>query len=176
MLSGGYIERREGQMSTDEPPIAAVLQRWMRKERLRPGDVERASGLSRGTIWLIRHGRVPRPGYDTIRRLAVGVAADPDSGQVDRVKQRAALRELAEAAGYVEQEEPGPAPAPAASFRACGLDDQPARFWEEMGLTYPDLDPTGQQIVRAVLERYGKRGGDDVTSWLLEKLLADPVT
>ncbi|HYW25876.1 MAG TPA: helix-turn-helix transcriptional regulator [Terriglobales bacterium] len=148
----------------------------MDDERLRPFEVERAAGISRGELWLIRHGRVARPGYETLRKLARGVAAHPRTGQVDRDKQRAALRDFSEAAGYDQPDDPDGTSSPAAAYRAHGLKDQPARFWEEMGLTYPDLDPTDQHIVRGVLDRLTRRGGGDVTDWLFEKLLADPVT
>jgi len=153
------------------PDIATVLQQWMRRERLRPHEVAKASGLSRAHVGLIAHGRVKRPGPDTLRALATGVATDPYDGSVHPEKRAGALAEMSEAAGYADlSQEPEPG-SPRAAFRTHGLADQPARFWEEMGLTYPDLDPTAQQVVRGALERLARRpGGDDVTDWLLEHL------
>lgn len=155
--------------------IATVLQRWMKRERLRQHEVARASGLSRAHVGLILHGRVAKPGPETLRALATGVATDPyDPAVVDADKRAAALAELSIAAGYADlslQAEPGTIRAAAL---AAGLGDQPARFYEALMLEYPDPAPPVQDVIRGVLERFKRRpGGDHVTSWLLEHLGAD---
>jgi transcriptional regulator with XRE-family HTH domain len=154
--------------------VATVLQRWMRSERLRPHEVAKASGLSRAHVGLILHGRVARPGPDTLRRLATGVATDPYDRTVDADKRASALAELSIAAGYADlslEAEPGSV---RAALLAAGLGDQPARFYEELMLAYPDPAPPVQDIVRGVLERFKRRPeGDDVTDWLREHLGKD---
>lgn len=151
--------------------IATVLQRWMRRERLRPHEVAKASGLSRAHVGLILHGRVAKPGPDTLRALATGVATDPYDRSVDADKRASALAELSIAAGYADLSlvaEPGSIRAAAL---AAGLGDQPARWYEELMLAYPDPNPTVQQVVRDIFERFKRRPeGDDVTAWLIERL------
>lgn len=151
--------------------IATVLQRWMRRERLKPHEVARASGLSRAHVGLIAHGRVARPGPDTLRRLATGLATDPYDGAVDANKRASALADLSVAAGYADLSlEADPGSIRAAAL-AAGLGDQPARFYEALMLAYPDPTPPVQDVVRGVLERFARRpGGDAVTDWLLEHL------
>jgi transcriptional regulator with XRE-family HTH domain len=154
--------------------IAMALQRWMRRERLRPHQVAKASGLSRAHVGLILHDRVVRPGPDTLRRLATGLATDPYDGSLDADKRAQALADLSIAASYADlslEAEPGSIRAAAI---AAGLGDQPARFYETLMLEYPDPNPTTQDLVRQILERFKRRPqGDDVTDWLLEQFGPD---
>jgi transcriptional regulator with XRE-family HTH domain len=173
MLSTTHSEKAQGSMRGGDTPIAIVLTRWMHRERLKPIDVERASGLSHGQIWLVRMGRVARPSLGTIEKLARGLATDPD-GVVDAHKRTAARRELAEAAGWDDLADAPIAPGVEAALRAAGLAPQTARFYADLAAEYPEIDPATQQIVRGLLDRLRRRpGGDDVTNWLLDLLRDD---
>jgi transcriptional regulator with XRE-family HTH domain len=167
MLPSLDRERTGGQMAENAEPLATVLTRWIRRERLRPADIERACGVSRAHLWLMTSGKVPRPTPETLRKLALGLATDPDTRVVDRLKRDHALGELSVAAGYPDFRTDADAGDLIVALRAASANHQVAEFWREMVERYPDLSPTHQQIVRSVLEQIVLRGSDDVTSLLL---------
>lgn len=147
-----------GQQASAESGLASVLSRWIRRERLRPADIERAAGVTRAHLWLITTGKVSRPMPETLRKIAQGLATDPDTGEVDRLKRDQALMELSAAAGYPET---GDADADelAHAIRAVVGNQQLTEFWCTVIAAYPTLTPTHQQVLRAVLELIHRPGG-----------------
>lgn len=158
-------------MADHAEPLAIVLSRWMRRERLRPGDIERASGTSRNHLWLMTHGKVTRPTPETLRKLALALATDPDTGAVDRSKRDDALAELSRAAGYPDLSEDIDEGELVRAIRARVGNQQATEFWVEMIETQRDISPTLQQVIRIAIDLYGRPGGGGVTGLLL--LLGD---
>src|SRR4051812_49329673 len=141
MLSSANQEYGMRQMVDSQPSLASVLSRWIRQERLRPADIERASGITRAHLWLMTSGKVSRPTPETLRKLARALATDPHTGERDRVKAELALRELSEAAGYPELGTDPDASDLAAALRAAVGNQQVADFWREMVGRYPEISP-----------------------------------
>jgi len=155
-----------GQMADRAESLAMVLSRWIARERLRPGDVERASGVSRNHLWLIRQGKIARPTPETLHRLADALATDPATGDIDQPKRYTALHELAHAAAYPDLAADIPTDDLVRAMRARVSNLQVADFWVDMAITYPDISPTHQQFLRAFLEMYRRSDGGDIISML----------
>jgi transcriptional regulator with XRE-family HTH domain len=154
-------------MAEESPSLATVLTRWIRRERLRPYDIERASGITRAHLWLMTHGRVKRPTPETLRKLAKALASDPETGEVDRLKRNEALREMSAAVGYAD---PGSSADRDDLVRVVGAvvgNQQVTEFWCELISEHPDVSPTLQYLIRAVITVHDRPGGSDVTSLLL---------
>jgi transcriptional regulator with XRE-family HTH domain len=169
MLSRDRIERQDRQMSHDEPTLAAVLQRLMRQERLRPHQVAAASGLTRAHLWLLLNGRIARPTPETIRKLAVGLATDPYDNVVDQDKRILLLRQLSAAAGYPDlsvQSQPG---ALVREIQAVVGNPQMTDFYERLIREHPSLSPTLQQLILALIQIHGQPGGEQVIGRLAEQ-------
>jgi transcriptional regulator with XRE-family HTH domain len=152
-------------MADDRPSLAAVLQRWMKRERLRPPELAAAAGLTKAHLWLLLHDRIKRPVDETLFALARGIAIDPD-GLVNDDKRRHALREICAAVGVADlsgQPEPGSI---AAFLIAYGKSPQVADFWERFIAGHPDPDPTRQQLYEVFAESIARKGPDDVKAWL----------
>lgn len=63
--------------------LAEAIQRWLRAERLSPGQVARYGGISRQTIYQLLRGEITQPTVCTLRKLSVGLATDPHTRRVD---------------------------------------------------------------------------------------------
>lgn len=161
-------------MAENAEPLAIVLSRWIRRERLRPGDIERAAGISRNHLWLMTHGRVTRPTPETLRKLALALATDPDTGAVDRPKRDEALAELSRAAGYPDLSEDVDEGDLVRAIRARVGNQQATEFWVELIEAQRAISPTLQQVIRIAIDLYGKPGGSGVTGLLLLLGDADP--
>jgi hypothetical protein len=72
------------------------------RERVRPMDLVRASGLAWNTIKYIRQGRTAQPGRETLHALTIGLATDPATGELDDQKMTEIERLLNVAAGYAD--------------------------------------------------------------------------
>lgn len=163
-----------GQMAENAEPLAIVLSRWIRRERLRPGDIERAAGISRNHLWLMTHGKVTRPTPETLRKLAHAVATDPDTGAVDPLKRDEALRDFSRAAGYPDLSEDIDEGDLARAIRAAVGNQQATEFWVEMIRAHRDISPTVQQLIKTVIDLHNRPGGGGVTGLLLLLGDADP--
>lgn len=83
-----------------EPPerfLGQALAALLREQRISISHVMRWSGLSRNTIAYILTGKTRRPSAATLRKLAVAVAIDPATGELDRESMADAERTLAQA-------------------------------------------------------------------------------
>lgn len=177
MLRAPDKMRMEGQMADGAEPLAIVLSRWIRRERLRPQDIERASGISRNHLWLMTHGKVTRPTPETLRRLALALATDPhDLAVVDRLKRDEALHELSRAAGYADLTADVDEGELVRAVLALVGNQQSTEFWIEMMRTHGAVSPTLQNLLRAVADLYDRPGGADVTGFLLRLGDADQAT
>lgn len=177
-----------GQMASAEPSFATVLSRWIRRERLRPQDIERATtpkgvpdarpGITRGHLWLLLRGRVARPEPETLRLLALAVATDPDTQAVDCLKRDEALREFSAAAGYPSTDADVDAEDLARAIQAVVGNLQSTEFWCEMIEQHGPIPPTTQQLIRLVIELHTRPGGSDVMALLrvLENAEAPPLS
>lgn len=89
-------------MDDDGTLLGQVVTAMVQRERVTISHVMRYSGLARNTIELLRAGRTPEPHRSTLRRLALGLAVDPSTGELDSQKEREIERLLDVAAGYAE--------------------------------------------------------------------------
>lgn len=153
-------------MADDEPSLATVLSRWIRRERLRPIDIHRAAGITRPHLWLLLNDRVARPEPETLRKLALAVATDPDTKAVDRLKRDEALRDFSRAAGYPASESDLDAGDLVRAIRAVVGNQQSTDFWCEMIKAHGDISPTLQQLIRTVIDLHNRPGGKDTTAML----------
>lgn len=83
-----------------DPSLSAMLDRWMRRQRVRTEHLVRHGAVSRNTISRVRHDQTERPTVDTIRRIARALATDPYDRSIDYVAYVRASRDLLLAAGY----------------------------------------------------------------------------
>lgn len=91
-------------MDTGDPETSALsgaLRAHMREQRAKPAYLARVGGLAPNTIVLILRGTTGRPKPETLRRLALALATDPYTGEVDRPYLERALGDLQTAAGYI---------------------------------------------------------------------------
>lgn len=176
MLRAPDRKRKGGQMADNAEPFAIVLSRWIGRERLRPQDIERASGISRNHLWLMTHGKVTRPTPETLRRLAKALATDPATDEVDHLKRDEALHDLSRAAGYPDLAQDVDAGDLVRAIRALGGNQQSAEFWIEITRANPNIPPTLQQLVKTMIDMYNRPGGEGVRGMLLLLGDADPAT
>lgn len=85
--------------------LSAMLERWMRRQRVKTEHLVRHGAVSRNTVWRARHDQTERPTIDTIRRIARALATDPYDRSIDYVAYVRASRDLLGAAGYDPAEE-----------------------------------------------------------------------
>lgn len=129
--------------------LSTVLQSWMRRQRLKPADLVRLSGLSRPTVSTAREGG--KVSSDTVRALAVGLARDPYDGTIDARVYGEALRELAEAAGFPHMAlEIAAAPDIAESIRPAVRSPEVADLWAEIIRDNPDATPDQLALLRSL--------------------------
>lgn len=166
MLTARNQECGMGQMAEHAEPLAIVLSRWIRRERLRPADIAAASGISRAHLWLMTSGKVTRPTPETLRRLALGLATDPDTGEVDRLKRDAALAELSRAAGYPDLAEDVDEGDVVRAVRSLVGNQQAAEFWIGMMRKHGAVSPTLQQMLMAIADNFDRPGGEGPTGLL----------
>lgn len=177
MLRGPDQERPAGQMADEQPSFASVLSHWIRRERLRPRDIERATTpknvpdarprITRAHLWLMTHGRVSRPTPETLRDLALAVATDPNDGTVDRLKRDEALRAFSRATGHLDLTSDVESGDLVFAIQAVVCNQQVAEFWTEMVTSHPDISPTTQHLIRALIDMQNRPGGSDIVSLLL---------
>jgi transcriptional regulator with XRE-family HTH domain len=170
MLRAPDKMRMEGQMAGQAEPLAIVLSRWI---RLRPQDIERASGITRAHLWLMTSGKVTRPTPETLRRLALALATDPATGEVDRLKRDRALAELSRAAGYADLAEDVDAGDVVRAVRSLVGNQQATEFWIEFMRRHGAVSPTLQQMLMAMADMYDRPGGEDVTGLLVLRAAAE---
>lgn len=174
MLRSLDQKQMEGQMAQEAEPLAIVLSRWIKRERLRPQDIERAVDISRNHLWLMTHGKVSRPTPETLRKLALALATDPNDGTVDRLKRDEALRELSQAAGYPHLAEDLDAGDLARAVQALVGNQQATGFWVELISTHRDISPTLQHLIRNLIEMHRRPGGSDAKGVLVIIAEDDP--
>ena len=84
--------------------LAATLAALLRERRVSVAHVARAGGFARTTVAYILSGKTRHPPPSTLRRLALGVATDSVTREMDREIMRRAERMLMVAAGYADPE------------------------------------------------------------------------
>lgn len=85
-----------------EPPLATALAALLAERRLTVAQVARAAGFSRTTVAYILSGKTRHPPIATIRRLAVALATDPKTREVERPAVARIERILTVAGGYAD--------------------------------------------------------------------------
>lgn len=98
--SGGVVG--EWMTSEYEPTLAAALAALLQERGATVVQVARAAGLRRNTVDYILSGKTRRPPPETLHALALGLATDPLTGNVDHWAMVRAERMLAFAAGYAD--------------------------------------------------------------------------
>lgn len=143
--------------------LADVLQTWMRRQRLRPVDLVRLSGLSRPTVYEARDGG--RVSAETVRLLARALATDPYDGEVNAALHAEALRELAEAANYPHLlSEAPPPPDLDSEIRAIIPNRTRAAAIAEFVRRYPNMTPDQRRMVDALVDGIVRLGDKDVST------------
>lgn len=163
-----------GQMAGDAPSLASELQRWMAQEYLKPAEVARNAGLTRHHVSLIARGRIARPNPETIRQLAIGVATHARSGITDEVKRTRALRDFALATGHTDLEADPVHGDLVRVLRTRASNEQVVEFYERLITTCPDISPTLQHLIWALIENFNRPGGDRVMAMLMLLNADDP--
>jgi transcriptional regulator with XRE-family HTH domain len=184
MLTGADLKRVVRQMAEAAPSLATVLTRWIRRRRLTQVQIAAASGITRSYISTMANGGVSRPSPETLRRLARGVATEPErvdaDGTVvpkllDQLEYEQALRELSEAAGFADLTHEPDRGVLVREIQALGSNLQAADFWRALMEAHPNPSPPVQQMLRFFADTYDRPGGGDVQSlWLLLGALMPP--
>ena len=79
-------------MSDGETSLAATLERWRRRERIRRMWLVKNSGVSETALRRIRTGATTHPKLETVERLAIGIATDPYTLEVNQQVRADALQ------------------------------------------------------------------------------------
>lgn len=88
------------QESAPAGPLAEALAASMRERDVKIGHVIKHSGLVRNTIMCILTGQTMQPKATTLTRVAVAIATNDYTREVDRTLMRQIERKLSVAAGY----------------------------------------------------------------------------
>lgn len=147
--------RGDGVSMADVPAtLAATLTRIRRDQRLSYAHIGRVGRLSRNTIKQIADGKTADPSGETLCRIALGLAVDPYTGQINQDTLAMSLRALGAAAGHtdlrgelVEQTLP-------VLLAAVIGDRERAAAWVALIAAHPDVEP---DAVRPSVEQLAHR-------------------
>jgi len=84
-----------------ESAIAGVLEEHRRRARMEISELSSLSKVSRTTIYAIRDGKMLEPSLRVLRSLAVALATDAITDEVDQERSDSIAAELLIAAGHV---------------------------------------------------------------------------
>ena len=137
----------------EQTRLGAVLDDWLKRQRVPVAHLTRIAKVSANTIWLIQQGTTTKPEMQTIRKIALGMATDPADGVFDQAVFDEALRDLAEAAGLSDQLRDVPPPTLEAVIRSEGVKSprkaaQLAAFLRK----YPNMSANQRRLVDALLD------------------------
>lgn len=87
----------------ERPTLATAVERWRIEQRLEWTQLARLAGISRGTLNNVRLGKSVNS--DTLRKIALGLATHPHTGEFDAVVHARALRELFDVSGLIADDQ-----------------------------------------------------------------------
>jgi transcriptional regulator with XRE-family HTH domain len=132
-----------------------TIEALLREQRVNQAHVVRHGGVSRNTLALIRHGTTNGPEPETLRKIARGIAADPDTGTVSRTDYVVVLQRLCRAAGLPDLAQDIPPCDLEAEIRAVVKDRSRARVLTAFIRKYPEMDVGARRLVDSLLDRVG---------------------
>ena len=141
-------------MSALPATLAGVLTRIRREQRLSYAHIGRVGHLSRNTVKQIADGKTTDPSVETLCRIALGLAVDPYTGQINQDTLTMSLRDLGAASGRDDLAGELVRETLPVLLAAVIGDRDRAAAWVALIAAYPDLDPAD---VREMVERLARR-------------------
>jgi hypothetical protein len=86
--------------SRDSDDLAVVLMLMKKDQRVTYAHIARPGKMSRNTIKLILTGETRHPGRETVCKILVGLALDPDDGTTDQEFLTEAIERVTQVPGY----------------------------------------------------------------------------
>lgn len=140
----------------EQTRLAAVLDDWLRRQRVPVAHLTRVGKVSANTIWLIQQGTTTKPEIQTLRKIARGLATDPADAAFDQIVYAEALRDLAGAADLAGEIDDIPTPTLEAAIRAEGVKSpRKAARLAAFVRKYPNMTANQLRLVDALIDNLG---------------------